>query len=419
MVQTQTLVALGEILKARERLKGIALETPLQSNPTLSQRYGAEILFKREDLQVVRSYKLRGAYNRMAQIPKEMIGQGVVCASAGNHAQGVALSCAKLRIEGKIFMPTPTPRQKVDKVRMFGGEWAEIILTGDTFDDAYSAAREYCDAEQAVFVHPFDDPAIIAGQATVGFELLADSDAPLDYIFVPIGGGGLASGLGSYVKQISPETKIIGVEPEGAPAMYQSLQAGELLTLDQINKFVDGAAVKRVGEQTFRICQEVLDEVVLVSEGEICSTILQLYNDDAIVVEPAGALTVAALLQFESRIKGKRVACVISGGNNDITRMEEIKERAMLHQGLKYYFLIQFPQRAGALREFLNHVLGPHDDITHFEYTRKNNREAGPALVGLELRQKGDFQGLVARMQAHNVDYKLLNDQPMLFQMLV
>ncbi|MEO1451520.1 MAG: pyridoxal-phosphate dependent enzyme, partial [Bacteroidota bacterium] len=255
MVQTQTLIALGDILKARERLKGVALETPLQPNMTLSQRYGADILFKREDLQVVRSYKLRGAYNLMAQIPSVQHRQGVVCASAGNHAQGVALACARLHIKGRIYMPVPTPRQKVDKVRMFGGEWAEIVLTGDTFDDAYHAAREYCDAQEAVFVHPFDDPAIIAGQATVGFEILADAEGPLDYIFVPIGGGGLAAGLGSYVKQLSPETKIIGVEPAGAPAMKRSIERGEVLTLDRISKFVDGAAVKRVGEHTFRLCR--------------------------------------------------------------------------------------------------------------------------------------------------------------------
>lgn len=417
--QTVNMLPLASIVQASSRLKGVAMHTPLIENPHLSEKYGCEILLKREDLQVVRSYKLRGAFNRMAQMSKKEQERGVVCASAGNHAQGVAYSCHRLGIHGRIYMPGTTPRQKVQKVRSFGKDKVEIILTGDTFDQAYAAAAKDCEDNKKTFIHPFDDYEVMAGQGTVGFEILSDIHDPIDYIFVPIGGGGLASGLGSYFKQISPDTKIIGVEPEGAPAMYESLQKGEVIRLGEIDKFVDGAAVQKVGENTFEICRKVLDEMVLVPEGKVCATILDLYNEDAIVAEPAGSLSIAALDQFKDQIRGKRVVCVVSGGNNDIMRMEDIKERALLYEGLKYYFLIKFPQRAGALREFLNNVLGPNDDITHFEYTKKNNRDTGPALVGIELEDKADYDGLVERMKEYEVNYQLVNDKPMLFNLLI
>lgn len=416
---TQTLLPLATILQANERLKGVAMRTPLQFNANLSAAYDCEVYLKREDLQLVRSYKLRGAYNRISQLGAQERAEGVVCASAGNHAQGVAYACAQLGIEGRIYMPHTTPRQKIQKVRMFGQDRVEVVLIGDTFDDAYEAAQAEAQASGKAFIHPFDDEGVIAGQGTVGMEILAGLQDPVDFLFLPIGGGGLAAGVGSYVKQLSPATQLIGVEPQGAPAMARARAAGAVVRLEQIDKFVDGAAVHRVGERTFALCQEVLDDLCLVPEGKVCTTILQLYNEEAIVVEPAGALAIAALDQYRDAIRGRRVVCVVSGGNNDIMRMEEIKERSLLYEGLKYYFLIRFPQRAGALKEFLVHVLGPRDDISHFEYTKKNNRETGPALVGIELEQKDDYEALIARMRAYKVDYEVVNDKPMLFHLLV
>ncbi|MCB0597810.1 MAG: threonine ammonia-lyase, partial [Phaeodactylibacter sp.] len=342
-----------------------------------------------------------------------------VCASAGNHAQGVAFACQKMEVHGKVYMPSVTPRQKVKKVKLFGKEWVDVVLFGDTFDDAYHEAKKDAEENKKVFIHPFNDERIIEGQGTVGLEILEDCDRSLDYVFVAVGGGGLISGLGSYFKQLSPNTRIIGVEPEGAPAMFESLKAGEPVTLQHIDSFVDGAAVRTVGDLTFRIAQEVVDDMILVPEGKVCSTILQLYNEEGIVVEPAGALTVAALDFYKEQIKGKNIACVVSGSNNDITRTEEIKERSLLYEGLKHYFIIRFPQRAGALREFLNNVLGPSDDITHFEYTKKHNREAGPALVGIQVQKREDYEELLQRMDENRINYQTLNDQKMLFDLLV
>ncbi len=419
LTATDTLLPLASILRASDRLKGVVQRTPLLEYPELAQPYGCRLWLKREDLQVVRSYKIRGAYNRISQLNAAQREAGVVCASAGNHAQGVAYACRALGIQGAIFMPQPTPKQKVKKVKSFGGEWVETVITGDTFDEAYAAACAYGEEHGSTFVHPFDDPEVMAGQGTVGLEILSDLHEPIDYIFVPIGGGGLSAGLGSYLKRLRPEVKLIGVEPAGAPAMYRAMQQGERVKLDKIDKFVDGAAVQQVGAHTFAVCREALDEVALVPEGKVCSTILSLYNEEAIVAEPAGALALAALDQYCEQIRGKNVVCVISGGNNDIMRMEDIKERSLLYEGLKHYFLIRFPQRAGALRDFLNHVLGPNDDIAHFEYTKKNNRETGPALVGIEVEKPGDYDALLARMEEHRVNYEVLNDKPMLFQMLV
>jgi threonine dehydratase len=294
-----------------------------------------------------------------------------------------------------------------------------VVLTGDTFDDAYNEAIQFCEKNNSVFVHPFDDEKVIEGQGTVGLEILEDSTEHIDYMFIPVGGGGLSAGVGSYFRQLSPDTKIIGVEPKGAPAMLRALEMGEVVTLDHIDKFVDGAAVKRVGSRNFEICKQILSGVTLVPEGKACSTILQLYNEDAIVVEPAGALSIAALDFHKEEIKGKSVVCIVSGSNNDITRMEEIKERSMLYEELKHYFLISFPQRSGALREFLNDVLGANDDITHFEYTKKNNRERGPALIGIEVHAKGDYEKLLARMNERKIVYQLINERPDLFSLLI
>ena len=417
--QTIDLLPLAQIVKANNRLKKIVARTPLVYNAILSEKFQCEVFLKREDLQVVRSYKLRGAYNRMAQMSKTEKEKGIICASAGNHAQGVAYACYKLGIKGTIYMPETTPRQKISKVRSFGKEMIEIVLSGDTYDQAYDLAHKACEAEGKVFIHPFNDPEVMAGQGTVGMEILADSNHSIDFLFLPVGGGGLASGVGSYFKQVSPGTNIIGVEPEGAPAMYESLKQNKLVRLQKIEKFVDGAAVEQVGDQTLHYCKQILDDMHLVPEGKVCATILELYNEEAIVAEPAGALSIAALDHYAEQIKGKCVVCIVSGGNNDVMRMEDIKERALLYEGLKHYFLIKFPQRAGALREFLVNVLGPKDDITHFEYTKKNNRDTGPALVGIELESKADYQSLLDRMEKYQVQYQVVNDNPMLFNLLV
>lgn len=413
--KTSALVKSEEIQKAGERMKGVVKHTALDKNYNLSEQYQANIFLKREDLQIVRSYKLRGAYNLISNIPPEELKKGVVCASAGNHAQGVAYSCNLLKIHGKIFMPSTTPKQKVTQVKMFGKEHVEVVLTGDTFDDACLEAITYAKENQKTFVPPFDDKKIIEGQGTVALEILEDIDRKIDFLFVPIGGGGLAAGVGSYFKQLSPDTKIIGVEPEGAPAMKESFKQGKNVTLEHINKFVDGAAVKRVGDLNFTICSEILEDIVLVPEGKVCSTIIKLYNEEAIVVEPAGSLTISALDYYKDQIKGKNVVCVVSGSNNDLGRMDEIKERSLLYEGLKHYFIISFPQRAGALREFLDEVLGPNDDITRFEYTKKNIKEEGPALVGIELKHKEDYEPLISRMNRKGFRYTILNKDPNLF----
>lgn len=412
-------VSVEEIMVANQALKDVVIKTPLQRNELLSARYGCNVYLKREDLQVVRSFKLRGAYNFIRSLTLEERNKGIVCASAGNHAQGVAYSCFALGIEGKIFMPLTTPSQKVSQVKRFGGEYVSVVLTGDTFDDSYTAAMEYCTAEEKVFVHPFDNKLIVAGQGTVAVEILNDMQEPADYVFCAIGGGGLASGIGTYLKGISPSTKLIGVEPAGAASMKASLDHGQVTRLDSIDTFVDGAAVKQVGELPVAICSGVLDDIALVPEGKVCTTILQLYNENAIVAEPAGALSVAALDFYQEEIKGKNVVCVISGGNNDIERMQEIKEKSLIYEGLKHYFIVTFPQRAGALRKFMDQVLGEQDDITHFEYTKRTNREAGPVIVGIELKCREDYAPLLKRMNENGFPYKEINNDPTLFNLLI
>ncbi|WP_439516553.1 threonine ammonia-lyase [Sediminibacterium sp.] len=403
---------------AANRLREIVVKTPLTYNHSLSRKYDCDVYLKREDLQIVRSYKLRGAYNMMSSLDPIQLSKGVVCASAGNHAQGFAYSCKKLGIRGVVFMPVITPNQKITQTKMFGSDAIEVILTGDTFDDCAMAAKAYTAANGMTFIPPFDDLKIIEGQSTVAVEIL-EEQSNIDYLFVPIGGGGLSAGVGSVFKTMSPHTKIIGAEPEGAPSMTAALKAGMPVELEAIERFVDGAAVKKVGELNFAICKDVLDDVCLVPEGKICSCILKLYNEDAIVVEPAGALSVAALDDYAEQIKGKVVVCVVSGSNNDIDRMQEIKERSLQHEGLKHYFLIRFAQRPGALKQFVNDILGPNDDITRFEYMQKHNKETGPALVGIELKSRKDYQLLVDNLIAHQINYTELNKNDNLFGYLV
>jgi threonine dehydratase len=403
---------------AYARLKDVVRHTPLEYNDRLSEKYECEIYLKREDLQIVRSYKLRGAYNMISRLNAEQLGRGVVCASAGNHAQGVAFSCKKLGTKGVIFMPEITPKQKVKQTEMFGNGNVELVLTGDTFDDCLREALIYTEAHGMTFIPPFDNEQIIEGQGTVGVEILKDLK-DVEMVIMPVGGGGLAAGTGTYLRQSNPEILLIGVEPEGAPSMVTALEKGAPVTLGQIDRFVDGAAVKRVGEKTFLICKDVLDDMLTVPEGKVCTTILKLYNEDAIVVEPAGALSVTALDACREQIKGKKVVCVISGGNNDIDRMQEIKEKSLLYEGLKHYFIVRFPQRPGALKLFVNNVLGPGDDITRFEFIKKNSKENGPALVGIELKNAEDYPALLQRMEEHRFEVIELNRDQTLFEYLV
>ena len=411
-------LGVGGITAAALRLRKVVNKTPLQLNQNLSRKYECKVYLKREDLQVVRSYKLRGAYNMISSLSEGELKNGVVCASSGNHAQGFAYSCKAMNIKGVVFMPIITPNQKVKQTQMYGEDFIGIKLVGDTFDDCAIAAKKYTEENNMTFIPPFDDHRIIEGQGTVGVEILEEL-TEIDYLFVPVGGGGLSAGTGSYFKTYSPKTKIIGLEPEGAPSMVKALAAGHPVTLDSIDSFVDGAAVKRVGDITFSICREVLDDMHLIPEGKICSTILKLYNEDALVVEPAGALSVAGLDDYAEVIKGKNIVCIISGSNNDIDRMQEIKERSLQYEGLKHYFLVRFAQRPGALKEFVNHVLGPEDDITRFEYMQKHNKETGPALVGVELKKKEDYRTLLSNMNRYGINYTELNKDDNLFGYLV
>lgn len=408
-----------EIVQAKKQLNGVVHMTPLTENINISDEFEATILLKREDLQVVRSYKIRGAYNKMMSLSDAEKAKGIVCASAGNHAQGVAYSCNLLQINGVIYMPKTTPKQKIKQVQLFGKSFVEIVLTGNTFDDAYAKAIKNADEDHKVFIHPFDDIKVIAGQGTVGLEILEAANKHIDYVFVPIGGGGLSAGLSAVFAELSPKTKIIGVEPMGAPAMKTSVTNGKNTYLETIDKFVDGAAVKQVGNLTFEICKENLDDIILVPEGKVCTTILRLYNEEAMVVEPAGALSIAALDFYKEEIKGKNVVCIVSGSNNDIERTEEIKERSLLYEGLKHYFMIQFPQRPGALKEFVNKILNKEDDITFFQFTKKNNREIAPALVGLELKNKEDVDAIKTRMKEHGFEYRYLNEKEDLYAQLI
>jgi len=412
------MISSDKIDRASINIHDVVSKTPLIRNFNLSKKYQCNIYLKREDMQVVRSFKIRGAYHKMKTMEKDAMAKGVICASAGNHAQGVAFACSALNIHGLIYMPTTTPRQKISKVKHFGGEWIEVRLVGDTFDDANKVALKHSADENLPYIHPFNDEEVMAGQGTVAKEILDEMLSPVDILFVAVGGGGLISGVGSYFRQKSPDTKIIAVEAEGAPALAESLKAGRLVRLEKIDSFADGIAVQEIGDKTFEICKKVIDDIILVPEGKICSSILSLYNDEAIVVEPAGAVSFAALDYYKEEIKGKHVVIIVCGGNNDITRTEDIRERALLWEGRKHYFIIRFPQRAGALRDFLN-LLGPDDDIAHFEYTKKTNRDTGPALVGLEFRSQEDYQPLLDRMVAAGINFEHINTNPMLFEMLV
>src|SRR6478752_6210735 len=396
-------VRAADIDAAARRLHGIATVTPLEQCQRLSAQTGLTVLLKREDLQVVRSYKVRGAYNLMAQLTPAERGAGVVCASAGNHAQGVSYACRALDIKGRIYLPNTTPRQKRDRILSHGAGMVELVMTGDTFDDAATAAAEHAAESGAVLVAPFDDPRTIAGQGTVVRELLQQLGRTPDVIVVPVGGGGLIAGIVTYLRERAPRVRIIGAEPAGAPSMIAAMAAGGPVSLEAMDPFVDGAAVRRVGALPYQIVAGAEVQLVPVDEGAICTAMLRLYQNEGIVAEPAGALAVAALddLVLEP---GSTVVALVTGGNNDVSRYGEILERSLVHLGLKHYFLVDFPQEPGALRRFLDEVLGPEDDITLFEYVKRNNRETGPALVGLELGSAEGLAPLLDRMAASPMD---------------
>lgn len=396
-------VRAADIDAAARRLHGIATVTPLEECARLSAETGVTVLLKREDLQVVRSYKLRGAYNLMAQLSPADRGAGVVCASAGNHAQGVAFACRVLDIKGRIYLPNTTPRQKRDRILTHGAGTVELVMTGDTFDDAAAAAAAHAAQTGAVMVAPFDDARTIAGQGTVVRELLQQLGRVPDVIVVPVGGGGLISGILTYLRERAPQVRVIGAEPAGAASMRAALAAGRPVALDALDPFVDGAAVRRIGDLTYRIVSAAPVEMVGVDEGAICTEMLGLYQNEGIVAEPAGALAATALRGLDLT-PGSTVVAVVSGGNNDVSRYGEILERSLVHLGLKHYFLVNFPQEPGALRRFLDEVLGPDDDITLFEYVKRNNRETGPALVGVELGSAEGLPSLLDRMAAASME---------------
>ena len=404
---------------AAKKLKGLTRITPLEFNKRLSKNVNASVFLKREDLQQVRSFKIRGAYNKISSLKKEEIKKGIICASAGNHAQGFAFSCQKLEINGEVYMPATTPDQKVSQVRMFGGEFVDIILVGDSYDACQKVALDAAKDANKTFIHPFDDPEVIEGQGTIALEMLDQYSKGFDYVLVPLGGGGLVSGMLTVFKKKSPGTKVIGIEPEGAASMKLALEKGKRISLESMDYFVDGAAVRQVGRLPFKICKEHLDQILVIPEGKICQTILEVYNKDGIVAEPAGALAIAALNLMSERLKNKSIGVLVCGGNNDIFRMPEIKERALLYAELKHYFLVDFPQRSGALKQFVTQILGPNDDITHFEFSKKHFRNSATAVVGIELKEASDLTILVERMKKYNFKFDYINDKKNLFQVLI
>lgn len=411
-------VAASAVDEAGTRLEGIIRRTPLERNARLSDMTGSEVWLKREDLQVVRSYKLRGAYNFIVQIQDEVRDVGVVCASAGNHAQGVAWACNRLGLSSRIYVPRNTPRQKRERIRILGGAAVEIMVTGETYDQAYQAACAHARASGAMLVPAFDAPPTIAGQGTIAREIVEQLGELPDRIIVPIGGGGLLAGIAAWSAENAPETQLIGVEAAGAASMTAALCAGRPVALESVDTFVDGAAVRTVGSHTFPLIRDHVARVTTVGEGRVCSEMLAMYQHDGIIVEPAGALATACLGDSVAPERGELTVCVVSGGNNDVSRYREILERALVHEGLKHYFLVDFPQQPGALRRFLADVLGPEDDITMFEYVKRNNRETGPALVGIQLRSRDGLDTLLTRMVHSRCTVRRIEPDDPLFRLV-
>lgn len=412
-------VTIQRIDEAMDRLRDVIKETPLQYSERLSKQFHAEVYLKREDLQRTRSFKIRGAYNKISTLSREEKRRGVVCASAGNHAQGVAYSCAALKIHGVIFMPAATPLQKLERVKYFGNGYVDIQLVGSTFDEAFIAARAFARQHHAVFVHPFNDPLVIAGQGTIAKEIDTTLAGKLDACIVPIGGGGLISGIATYLKTKNTSLKVFGCEPTGAASMYESFRRKRVVTLKNVDTFVDGCAVKTVGKRTFAMAKKLVDDIAIVPEGNVCTTMIELYQNEGIVTEPSGALSVSALHALGSQIRGKIIVCIVSGGNNDILRYPDIMERSLVYQGRKHYFIIEFAQKPGQLKRYVNEALGPTDDIARFEYIKKTNKEKGPALIGVELKDKKDYAPLLKRMRAIGMNFKIITSHDMLYQYLI
>jgi threonine dehydratase len=404
---------------ARVRLSSVLPPSPLQPNPRLSARIGGQVWLKREDLQPVRSYKVRGAYNLIAQLDQESRQAGVVCASAGNHAQGLAYACSALKVHGRVYLPRTTPRQKRDRIAVLGGDLIEIRVLGETYDEA--AAEAAGDAAQtgATLVPAFDHPRTVAGQGTAIAEAVEQLATAPDLVVIPVGGGGLLAGAIAWLSQRHPQTRVIGVEPAGAACMAAALEAGGPVTLKELDGFVDGAAVRRAGAVTYSLIRDSGAELLSVPEGRVCTEMLELYQSDGIIAEPAGALAAAALGDVVRPDPGATVLCLLSGGNNDVSRYAEVVERALIHEGRKHYFLVDFPQEPGALRRFLDDVLGPDDDITLFEYVKRNNRETGPALVGIELGRPEDLPALLTRMESSPPNIELVPPNSPLFRYLL
>jgi threonine dehydratase len=411
----------ADIDAAAERIAAVVAPTPLQISDRLSAATGAIVYLKREDLQSVRSYKLRGAYNLLMQLAREELAAGVVCASAGNHAQGFAHACRSMGVHGRVYVPTKTPKQKRDRIRYHGGKFIELIAAGSTYDLAAAAAHEDVARTGATLVPPFDDPRTIAGQGTIAVEVLGQLEGEPDLVVVPVGGGGCIAGITTYLAERTTTTSVLGVEPAGAAAMIAALAEGEPVTLPHIDQFVDGAAVHRVGVLTHAALAAAGDMVSMttVDEGAVCTAMLDLYQNEGIIAEPAGALSVAALMETDHIEPGSTVVALVSGGNNDVSRYGEILERSLVHLGLKHYFLVNFPQEPGALRRFLDEVLGPNDDITLFEYVKRNNRETGPALIGVELGSAEDLEPLMSRMQESDIEVEQLKPDSQAYRYLI
>lgn len=416
------MITAKNVEQAYSVLKRVVVRTPLDYSRYLSEKYGATIYLKRENEQRVRSFKIRGAYYAISQLSDEEKSLGVVCASAGNHAQGVAYTCQEMQIPATIFMPVTTPQQKIGQVRFFGGDFVDIRLVGDTFDESAQAAQEFTKESGKTFIDPFDDANVQAGQGTVAYEILEEAEeqsVSFDQILVPVGGGGLVAGVSAYLKEHAPEIKIVGVEASGARSMKAAFDKGRPVKLDQIDKFADGIAVQKVGKSTYEVARKYVDRLIGVDEGWISGTILDLYSKLGIVAEPAGAATIAALEVVKDQIKGQTICCIISGGNNDINRMPEMEERALIYEGIKHYFVVNFPQRPGALREFVNEILGPNDDITRFEYIKRANKGTGPVLIGIALGDKKDYAQFISRLEEFDPQYINLHENDSLYKMLV
>ena len=416
------MISARNVEQAYRFLKDVVVRTSLDYDRYLSEKYEAEIYIKRENEQRVRSFKIRGAYYAISQLDKSAKERGVVCASAGNHAQGVAYTCKEMGILATIFMPITTPQQKIGQVQFFGGSYVDIRLVGDTFDESARAAMDYTIESGKTFIDPFDDPNVQAGQGTVAYEILEEADRQavrFDSILVPVGGGGLIAGVSAYIKDQSPEMKVIGVEANGARSMKAAFEKGRPVKLAEIDKFADGIAVQKVGKTTYEVARKYVDKLIGVDEGWISETIIDLYSKQGIVAEPAGAATIAALDVLKDQIKGQTICCIISGGNNDINRMPEMEERALIYEGIKHYFVVNFPQRPGALREFVNDILGPNDDITRFEYIKRANKGTGPVLIGIALGDKRDFPKFIMRLEEFDPNYINLHENDSLYKMLV